>query len=114
MQPTRYIAGPITGNPAYRAEFAAAEFELQQRGYLTINPARSFPLPTPLHAATPAPPTWHDWMRRALVNLSLCDGVALLSGWEASRGARWERDIAEMIAIPVRTVAAWTTRQVTL
>ena len=35
------------------------------------------------------------------------DGVAMLDGWEQSRGARLERQVAEACGIPCKTVNEW-------
>jgi hypothetical protein len=40
-------------------------------------------------------------MRHGVSNLARCDGIALLQGWEASRGARLELDLADKLKIPV-------------
>jgi hypothetical protein len=44
---------------------------------------------------------WHKYMRRCIPRLARCDGIALLRGWEASRGALLELDLADRLNIPV-------------
>jgi len=39
--------------------------------------------------------------------LLACHGVALLPGWETSRGARREVQMADDLQMPVRPVQAW-------
>lgn len=78
-----YIAGPMSGLPdlnfpAFHAEAA----RLRALGYEVVNPAEVNPDP-----ATP----WTDCMFRDLRELTWCDGIAMLPGWEASPGACIER-----------------------
>lgn len=116
--PILYIAGPITGIDDYADHFAAADGALRAAGYETRNPARHAGRRTPLEKAQPysrfAParrrpaPSWHDYMRQGIHALTAADGVALLDGWEDSRGASWEHRIAtEVLAIPCLPVAEW-------
>lgn len=116
--PTLYIAGPITGVDDYATDFAIADEALRFTGYETRNPTKCAPLRTPLEKAKPyslfAPsrrppaPSWHDYMRQCLRTIAQVDGVALLDGWEDSRGASWEHRIAtEVLAIPCLPVAEW-------
>lgn len=116
--PILYIAGPITGVDGYESLFARADEVLRFTGYETRNPANCAPLRTPLEKAKPysrfAPgrrppePSWHDYMRQCLRTIARVDGVALLDGWEDSRGASWEHRIAtEVLAIPCLPIAGW-------
>lgn len=50
---------------------------------------------------------WHQYMRRDLSMLSACNGIALLPGWERSRGARLEVAWADALQMPVRAVEDW-------
>ena len=43
----------------------------------------------------PPAPTWAEYMRTDLRALLDCEAIALLPGWEQSRGARCEVSIAE-------------------
>lgn len=116
--PILYIAGPITGVDGYESLFARADEALRFTGYETRNPTKCAPLRTPLEKAKPysrfAPgrrppePSWHDYMRQCLRTIAQVDAVALLDGWEESRGASWEHRIAtEVLAIPCLPVAEW-------
>lgn len=103
--PILYIAGPITGVECYAERFDAADYALRQEGYETRNPTKCAPLRTSLEKAEPS---WHDCMRQGIHALTGADGVALLDGWEDSRGASWEHRIAtEVLAIPCLPVAEW-------
>ena len=99
---TLYIAGPMTGLPEfnYPAFHAAAE-ALQVKGYATFNPADIDP--------GGVTRSWDWYMRRALKMMLDADGVALIEGWEISRGARIEKRLAYNLQMPTRTVADWLT-----
>lgn len=94
-----YIAGPMTGLPDYNYDaFHAAQAELHRAGFVVMNPARNG-LPMGLQ--------WHQYMRRDLSMLIACNGIALLPGWERSRGARLEVAWADALQMPVRAVEDW-------
>lgn len=102
-----YISGSITdgGTITDIAEinfrlnmFSEAEVVLNNMGYGILNPARHGHLPGF---------TWQDYMRLALADISNAGGIALLPGWEKSRGARAERSIAELLDIPAKPIKEW-------
>jgi len=80
MAPTRiYVAGPMSGLPDYNLPaFADAAERLTAAGFEAVNPGR--------HGVSPGW-EWEDYLRRGLAEMLTCDGVALLPGWEDSRGA---------------------------
>jgi Domain of unknown function (DUF4406) len=94
-----YIAGPMTGHkdlnfPAFNAEAQ----RLRSLGYEVVNPAEINSDPNA---------GWHECMRKDIKELMGCDGVALLPGWESSRGARLEHTIAsglEMFICPAASI----------
>ncbi len=95
-----YIAGPMTGLPEFNfPAFNAAEAALQAVGYETRNPAR--------HGAGEVGLEWADYMRRDIPDLLDCEGVALLNGWQKSRGARLEVDIATVLEMPICGLGEW-------
>lgn len=96
-----YISGPMTGRPDlnYPAFNEAATF-LQAHGFEVSNPAT--------YPATEGE-TWEACLRRDLVDLLRCDGVATLPGWTRSRGARFEVRTAKMLRLPVHSVLWWVT-----
>jgi hypothetical protein len=85
---TVYLSGPMTGLPLFNVPaFNAAAAELRARGFEVVNPAE-------LDLADTAPMAWADYLRRDIPQLCRCDTIALLPGWEASKGARLEAHIA--------------------
>lgn len=89
-----YIAGPMTGLPGdnYPAFHAAAQ-QLRQQGHHVENPAESAP--------PPCGGTWLGWMRQAVAQLVSCDEICLLPGWEHSRGARVEHELARGLGLRI-------------
>jgi Domain of unknown function (DUF4406) len=94
-----YIAGPMTGHPDLNfPAFHAEAKRLRDLGYEVVNPAE-------INADPNA--GWHECMRKDIKELMGCDGVALLPGWEASRGAKLEQFIAaslEMFICPASSI----------
>ena len=98
-----YVAGPMTGYPEWNAPaFTAARDQLQAAGYTVTIPLEIVPVDSPA-----AIPPWEECLRRDLKVLLDCDGVAVLSGWDQSRGASLEVYVANRVGLPVKTVAAW-------
>lgn len=97
-----YIAGPMSGLPdSNYPAFLAAEEQLRAAGHTRIvNPARS---------VLPANATWQEFMRDGLTGLLRCNGVALLPGWQRSRGARIERNLAIGLGLDIRHLSGWLT-----
>lgn len=94
-----YVAGPMTGLPDFNyPAFDKAGRDLQERGYAVLNPARVFDV---------EPASWKGYMVRALADVASSDGLALLPGWENSKGARLEVQVAFALDIEVRALAAW-------
>ena len=89
-----YIAGPMTGLPEYNfPAFHAAAERLRQAGWKPVNPAENFDGRTDLPR--------EDYLRADVKLLIECGAVAMLSGWEDSRGAKLEYLLARELALPV-------------
>jgi uncharacterized protein DUF4406 len=87
-----YISGPMSGLPDFNFPmFFEAENQLQELGFDFENPARN----------KTAEPTWENFMRLALAQLVRCDAILLLPGFEKSRGARVELEIAGLLGIKI-------------
>lgn len=98
MTATRwYLAGPMTGYQALNfPEFNRHTARLRALGYEVINPAE---------INTDPNADWSACMRTDIAQLVRCDGIALLSGWQLSRGALLEHRIAK--ALGMRIALAW-------
>ncbi|MGU7784904.1 DUF4406 domain-containing protein [Burkholderia sp. PU8-34] len=88
-----YLAGPMSGYaelnfPAFRAEAS----RLRGLGFEIVNPAEI----NPDSAAD-----WLACMRADIKQLVDCDGIALLPGWEQSRGANVEHTLARGLGLRV-------------
>ena len=87
-----YLSGPITNTKNYKGLFMFAE-KLADFGEAKqiYNPA----------AQIPASSSWEQAMHRCLSEITNYDTVVLLPGWNASRGARLESDVALACGIHV-------------
>lgn len=91
------LVGPMSGIEEYNyPRFFATEMALQQEGHDVINPATNLPHPT-LGLDGP----WDYFMRQAITNLTLADGICLLEGWRQSTGANLEVHIAKTLGLPL-------------
>lgn len=89
-----YISGPMTGLPDFNyPAFHAAAAELRGAGLHVENPAES---------KAPDCNSWIGYMRLAVAQLATCDYVVTLPGWERSRGARIEVELARGLGFPVK------------
>ena len=92
-----YLAGPMSGIQALNfPAFHAAAARLRSLGHEVINPAE---INTDTNAA------WADCMRADIAQLVTCSCIALLPGWEKSRGAKLEHHIATELGLQVRLVS---------
>lgn len=100
MKPRIYLAGPMTGlpdlnYPAFHAEAA----RLRAIGFRVENPAEN-----------QRQVDWQSYMRVAIAQLVKCDAVALLPGWQSSRGALIENGLAVSLGIPARPCSEFHAR----
>lgn len=101
-----YIAGPMTVMPDFNyPAFNQAEIALTLAGYGVLNPTTGEEPPSADDTRT-----WSWFLRRALKQVTDADGIALLPGWEDSRGAQLETQVAQALDMPILPVRVWLTR----
>jgi hypothetical protein len=95
-----YLAGPISyGGGIDHATvernlsaFHAAALLLRVAGFNVSNPAMFEQLPSK---------SWADYMREGIACVLKCDMIAVLPGWECSKGALLEAHVAHALGVPV-------------
>lgn len=98
-----YLSGPISSpDPVLQAQnierFHQAAAQLRAAGYDVVNPCEN---------DRPEDTTWQSHMRADIKLLMGCDGVAMLTGWVASKGARIEWQVAHSIGLECHEVGQW-------
>ena len=92
---TIYLAGPMTGIKDLNAPlFHARTAELRAKGHTVLCPAEIEPDPN-------GESTWVYYMRKCIVMITQSDAVAVLPGWENSRGATVEVGLARNLEMPI-------------
>lgn len=98
-----YVAGPMTGIPEFNyPAFREAGENLVKRGHEVLNPVDSEKL-----NATGKPQSWAWYMRHALRMVLDAEALAVLPGWEGSRGACLEISVADELGMPVYRLDEW-------
>lgn len=89
-----YISGAIAHHDIgeRKRAFAAAETELKKLGMEPVNPFRN---------GLPEDADWRQHMRVDIGLLLSCGYVYMLKGWELSKGAKLELDVASSCGIKV-------------
>lgn len=97
-----YICGPMTGLPEENfPAFYDAEDRLKSAGYAVLNPAD--------RAGKTKGQPWTWYLRAGVGDVTHADGLAMLPGWENSKGAQLELYVARALEIPYTTVGGWLT-----
>lgn len=84
-----YLAGSISNNENYVKQFSNAEKKLKESGYTVINPVKNLGF------------TYKEYIDMGLCELSKCDVILLLHGWDKSEGAKLELKYACTVGIKV-------------
>lgn len=103
-----YCCGPMTGIENFNFDsFYKACAKLESQGYKAINPAamdaeNGYPLVRLQQLTSDEFQVFlKGAMKRDLDALQQCDAIALLPGWENSKGARAEKAVAEWLGLEV-------------
>ena len=101
-----YISGPMTGLPGLNfGAFHCAAAQLRALGYEVVNPAEKQSETEDL--------SWEEYLRQDLQQMLTCDTIALLPGWETSKGAHLELHVAHRVGMRVTTVDHFLRRELT-
>lgn len=96
-----YISGPMSGLPEFNfPAFTEAAKKLRELGHIVISP----------HEIEQPALTWEACMRQDIKQLMDADMVVVLPGWEKSKGANIEVDIAiglGMQIIRIKELIPW-------
>lgn len=85
----------MTGYPEFNyPAFEDAARRLRALGFDVVSPHEVNPPDGIEHA-------WEWYLRRDIVALMECDGIVVLPGWEASKGARVETDLGGVLGMSV-------------
>lgn len=89
-----YISGAIAGHDVAerKAAFKMAASYLSLKGYEPVNPFEN---------GVPDEAHWREHMRADIALLLGCDYIYMLQGWELSKGAKLELDVASSCGIKV-------------
>lgn len=92
-----YIAGPMTGIKDHNfPEFNKQAAYLRSMGFDVVNPAE-------LDAGEVLTHPWDYYLRRDLKKLVDCQVIVLLNGWENSKGANLEYQVAKSLGMTIKT-----------
>ncbi len=88
-----YLSGPMSGVPEHNfPAFNAYAAGLRGRGYTVVNPVEINP---------DATMSWEQCLRADIKALCDCDGIALMPGWERSKGAQLEQHVAHRLGLNI-------------
>lgn len=94
MKPTIYISGPMTGLPGYNfATFNRHARRFHKLGHKVLNPAETDNGDTSN--------TWAYYIRKDVRMVTQADMVVVLPGWQKSRGAQLEVNLARAMEMPI-------------
>ena len=94
-----YLSGKITGREKedYTRQFARAESFYKTSGFDVVNPVTIGEEVLKINPKA----EWQDFMIRDLEALRTCTHIALLEGWEESKGAKMEKAEAEKLGLEI-------------
>jgi hypothetical protein len=97
-----YIAGQMTGLPDFNyPAFNDAALRLRECGWEVLNPVDNDTL------GGGQSQSWEWYLRRAIRQVTQSDAIALLPGWENSKGATLEHHVGSALGLDIRPLAEW-------
>lgn len=98
-----YLAGPMSGYPEHNWPlFNQKAAELREAGYEVIDASTCNGSYEEACAKS-----YEECLKTDIRAMLTCEGIALLPGWEMSRGANLEQYLATVLKMPSRTVESW-------
>lgn len=89
-----YLSGPMNGMVNYnKPAFFRAAAELRCIGHEVWNPAET--------DKDAKGTEWSDFLRKDLASIVYCDTIALMPGWEKSKGARFELFVCYILGMHI-------------
>lgn len=82
-----YISGSISASNDYEIKFKEKEKLLKQLSHIVLNPVKNVGF------------TYREYIDMALAELSKCECIYMLKGWEHSKGAQLEKMYAETVGL---------------
>lgn len=105
QSPLYYLCGPMSGVEQFNIPlFESTAKRLREEGYNVITP---FEINSLQHrrGVTETDAERLDYLRNDIRALIECQGIILLPGWEASKGAQLEHRIACALKMEIRFIA---------
>jgi len=92
-----YLSGPDNNVPAFNRDAKA----LRDAGHDVVSPAEIF-----VDGDVSEPDFYNRCLRADLKAMMDCDAIALMDGWENSRGAHLELSVAHRVGMSVHFVSS--------
>ena len=93
-----YLAGPMSGIEGYNSSaFEEAAAELRTRNFEIVSPweiAQTLP-------GKPGSLPYETYVKADIIAMLRCDAIILMKGWEESRGARMECNLADWLGMHI-------------
>lgn len=103
-----YISGAITNNPNYKQQFDRAEAKLIKEYEVVYSPASCNKNKIYTKAVKDNPSKlWELCMRNCIQHLMESHVIVMLPGWEQSKGANLEHNLAIQLGMERVYVAEW-------
>jgi hypothetical protein len=99
-----YLSGGISGVDNYKANFSRAYALVGGCGFAVVSPVLIGQM-VEHRLRRKKEITWFDYMRGCVGVLAHCDAIAMLPGWQKSKGARIELRIAKDLGLEILTIS---------